>query len=137
MITQTKNHLKEKPNLEKLFKLGSVSKTEKAYLDGLEKKLGQKIIRQVVFGKWVIDGLLANSNVIVEYDGPENHQSTQKQEKDLIRDREFLEMGFQIYRLQWYDFEKDYQLYQKQLNEAVEFSAKDIQTLILFSKLIK
>lgn len=130
-----KSQINQKPNLEKLYQVHSVSKTEKDYLDGLEQKLGQKIIRQVVFGKWLVDGLLTNSNVIIEYDGPENHQSQKNQKKDLARDREFLKIGFRIYRLQWFEFEKNYQLYQKQLKKAVEFSAKDIQILIQFSKL--
>ena len=130
-----KNFTNQKPNLEKMYKLHSVSKTEKAYLDGLEQKLGQKIIRQVVFGKWLVDGLLTNSNVIIEYDGPQNHQSPEKQLKDEKRDDEFLKMGFQIYRLQWYEFVKDSKLYQKALQNAVEFSAKDIKTLIQLSKL--
>ena len=130
-----KNFTNQKPNLERMYKLHSVSKTEKAYLDGLEQKLGQKIIRQVVFGKWLVDGLLTNSNVIVEYDGPQNHQSPEKQLKDERRDDEFLKMGFQIYRLQWYEFVKDSKLYQKALQNAVEFSAKDIKTLIQLSKL--
>jgi very-short-patch-repair endonuclease len=127
--------IRQKPNLENLFKIQSVSKTEKAFLDGLEQKLGQNIIRQVVFGKWLVDGLLTNSNLIVEYDGPQNHQSQKNQNKDLFRDREFLKMGFQIYRLQWFEFEKNYQNYQKQLQKAIEFSAKDISILIQFSKL--
>ena len=118
-----------------MHKLHSLSKTEKAYLDGLEQKLGQKIIRQVVFGKWLVDGLLTNSNVIIEYDGPQNHQSPEKQIKDERRDDEFLKMGFQIYRLQWYEFVKDSKLYQKALKNAVEFSAKDISILIQLSKL--
>lgn len=130
-----KNFTNQKPNLERMYKLHSVSKTEKAYLDGLEQKLGQKIIRQVVFGKWLVDGLLTNSNVIVEYDGPQNHQSPEKQLKDERRDDEFLKMGFQIYRLQWYEFVKDSKLYQKALQNAVEFSAKDISILIQLSKL--
>ena len=130
-----KNFTNQKPNLERMYKLHSVSKTEKAYLDGLEQKLGQKIIRQVVFGKWLVDGLLTNSNVIVEYDGPQNHQSPEKQLKDERRDDEFLKMGFQIYRLQWYEFVKDSKLYQKALQNAVEFSAKDINILIQLSKL--
>ncbi len=129
--------IQQKPNLENLFKIQSVSKTEKAFLDGLEQELGQQIIRQVVFGKWLVDGLLTNSNVIIEYDGPENHQSQKNQKKDLARDCEFLKMGFQIYRLQWFEFEKNYQLYQKQLQKAIEFSAKDISILIQFSKLKK
>ena len=130
-----KNFTNQKPNLERMYKLHSVSKTEKAYLDGLEQKLGQKIIRQVVFGKWLVDGLLTNSNVSIEYDGPQNHQSPEKQLKDEKRDDEFLKMGFQIYRLQWYEFVKDSKLYQKALQNAVEFSAKDIKTLIQLSKL--
>lgn len=130
-----KNFTNQKPNLERMYKLHSVSKTEKAYLDGLEQKLGQKIIRQVVFGKWLVDGLLTNSNVIIEYDGPQNHQSPEKQLKDERRDDEFLKMGFQIYRLQWYEFVKDSKLYQKALQNAVEFSAKDISILIQLSKL--
>lgn len=130
-----KNFTNQKPNLERMYKLHSVSKTEKAYLDGLEQKLGQKIIRQVVFGKWLVDGLLTNSNVIIEYDGPQNHQSPEKQIKDERRDDEFLKMGFQIYRLQWYEFVKDSKLYQKALQNAVEFSAKDISILIQLSKL--
>lgn len=130
-----KNYTDQKPNLERMHKLHSVSKTEKAYLDGLEQKLGQKIIRQVVFGKWLVDGLLTNSNVIIEYDGPQNHQSPEKQLKDERRDDEFLKMGFQIYRLQWYEFVKDSKLYQKALQNAVEFSAKDISILIQLSKL--
>ena len=130
-----KNFTNQKPNLERMYKLHSVSKTEKAYLDGLEQKLGQKIIRQVVFGKWLVDGLLTNSNVIIEYDGPQNHQSPEKQLKDERRDDEFLKMGFQIYRLQWYEFVKDSKLYQKALQNAVEFSAKDISMLIQLSKL--
>ena len=130
-----KNFTNQKPNLERMYKLHSVSKTEKAYLDGLEQKLGQKIIRQVVFGKWLVDGLLTNSNVIIEYDGPQNHQSPEKQLKDEKRDDEFLKMGFQIYRLQWYEFVKDSKLYQKALQNAVEFSAKDINILIQLSKL--
>jgi len=129
--------IQQKPNLENLFKIQSISKTEKAFLDGLEQELGQQIIRQVVFGKWLVDGLLTNSNVIIEYDGPENHQSQKNQKKDLARDCEFLKMGFQIYRLQWFEFEKNYQLYQKQLQKAIEFSAKDISILIQFSKLKK
>ena len=133
--TYPKSQINQKPNLEKLYQVNSVSKTEKAYLDGLEQKLGQKIIRQVNFGKWLLDGLLTNQNIILEYDGPQNHQSQKNQNKDLARDREFLKMGFQIYRLQWFEFEKNYQLYQKQLQKAVEFSAKDISILILFSKL--
>lgn len=132
-----KSFTSQKPNLEKMYKLHSVSKTEKAVLDGLEQKLGQKIIRQVVFGKWLVDGLLTNSNVIVEYDGPQNHQSPEKQLKDQRRDDEFLKLGFQIYRLQWFEFEKDFRLYQKQLQNAVEFSAKDILILIQLSKLKK
>lgn len=130
-----KNFTNQKPNLERMYKLHSVSKTEKAYLDGLEQKLGQKIIRQVVFGKWLVDGLLTNSNVIIEYDGPQNHQSPEKQIKDERRDDEFLKMGFQIYRLQWYEFVRDSKLYQKALKNAVEFSAKDISILIQLSKL--
>lgn len=130
-----KNFTNQKPNLERMYKLHSVSKTEKAYLDGLEQKLGQKIIRQVVFGKWLVDGLLTNSNVIIEYDGPQNHQSPEKQLKDERRDDEFLKMGFQIYRLQWYEFVRDSKLYQKALKNAVEFSAKDISILIQLSKL--
>jgi len=127
--------IRQKPNLENLFKIHSVSKTEKAFLDGLEQKLGQNIIRQVKFGKWLVDGLLTNQNIIVEYDGPRNHQSPEKQAKDQKRDDEFLEMGFQIYRLQWFQFERDFELYQKALEKAVEFSAKDIQILIQFLKL--
>ena len=130
-----KNFTNQKPNLERMYKLHSVSKTEKAYLDGLEQKLGQKIIRQVVFGKWLVDGLLTNSNVIIEYDGPQNHQSPEKQIKDERRDDEFLKMGFQIYRLQWYEFVKDSKLYQKALQNAVEFSAKDISILIQLQNL--
>lgn len=133
--TYPKSQINQKPNLEKLYQVNSVSKTEKAYLDGLEQKLGQKIIRQVNFGKWLLDGLLTNQNIILEYDGPQNHQSQKNQNKDLARDREFLKMGFQIYRLQWFEFEKNYGLYQKQLKKAVEFSAKDIAILIQFSKL--
>ena len=132
-----KSLINQKPNLEKLYQAHSVSKTEKAFLDGLEQKLGEKIIRQVNFGKWFLDGLLTNSNVIIEYDGPENHQSQKNQKKDLVRDREFLKMGFQIYRLQWFEFEKNYQNYQKQLQKAVEFSARDISILIQLSKLKK
>jgi very-short-patch-repair endonuclease len=132
-----KSLINQKPNLEKLYQVHSVSKTEKAYLDGLEQKLGEKIIRQVKFGKWFLDGLLTNSNVIIEYDGPENHQSQKNQNKDLARDREFLKMGFQIYRLQWFEFEKNYQNYQKQLQKVVEFSARDISILIQLSKLKK
>ena len=130
-----KNFTNQKPNLERMYKLHSVSKTEKAYLDGLEQKLGQKIIRQVVFGKWLVDGLLTNSNVIIEYDGPQNHQSPEKQLKDERRDDEFLKMGFQIYRLQWYEFVRDSKLYQKALKNAVEFSAKDISILIQLQNL--
>lgn len=129
--------IRQKPNLERLFQKHSVSKTEKAYLDGLEQELGQQIIRQVVFGKWLVDGLLANQNIIVEYDGPQNHQSPEKQLKDEKRDDEFLKMGFSIYRLQWFKFERDSKLYQKQLQNAVEFSAKDIKTLIQLQNLKK
>jgi very-short-patch-repair endonuclease len=129
--------IRQKPNLERLFQKHSVSKTEKAYLDGLEQELGQQIIRQVVFGKWLVDGLLANQNIIVEYDGPQNHQSPEKQLKDQRRDDEFLKMGFSIYRLQWFKFERDFELYQKQLQNAVEFSAKDIKTLIQLQNLKK
>lgn len=124
------NLIRKKPDLEKLFRIHSVSKTEKAYLDGLEYKLGQQIIRQVRFGRWLLDGLLATNNIIIEFDGQQNHQSPEKQAKDEKRDDKFLKIGFSIHRLQWFEFERDYRLYQLALKKVVETSANHIKTLI-------
>ena len=130
----SRSQVDQKPNLENLYNQTGISKTEKAFLDGLEIKLGQKIIRQASFGKWLLDGLLANRNIVIEYDGPENHQDQKKQDKDWRRDKELLAKGFIVYRLQWFDFIKDYNLYQKALRNCIEFSAKDINILIQLSK---
>lgn len=134
---ENSNLIRSKPDLENMLKIHSISKSEKAYLDGLERKLGEKIIRQVKFGKWLVDGLTEYSGVVIEFDGDLNHQSEQKQLKDEMRDRELIQ-DYQIkaiYRLAWFDFIKNYQDYLVAMDRAVEFSAKDIKTLIKFSKI--
>jgi len=126
-----KSQIDSKPNLEKMFQIGSISKTEKAFLDALEIRLGLKIERQVKFGNYIlIDGVAGDWKIAIEYDGPKNHQSPEKQEKDQKRDRILMAKGYSIYRLQWFDFEKDFGKYQSILQNEVNEASRAIKMLI-------
>jgi very-short-patch-repair endonuclease len=139
ILTQQKSQLlSQRPNLEELFKVGSISKTEKLFFDITEQELGEAIIRQVRFGKWLVDAITEQSGVVMEFDGPRNHQSPEKQAKDERRDRELFQ-NYKIdiiYRLLWFDW-VIFQEYHKAVEEAAKRTAKDIKTLIKFSKLKK
>lgn len=126
-----RNFLNQKPDLEKMFDAHSISKTEKLFLDKLEKKLCEKIIRQVRFGRWVVDGLTENSGIVIEYDGKQNHESKEKKQKDEMRDQELV-LTYQvkaIYRLLWFDFINDYEEYLQALDKAVDLATDDIKIL--------
>lgn len=118
-----------KQRLEKLLKEGSISKTERAFLNSLETKLQIPIHRQVKFGKYLLDGKLAGYRICIEFDGKENHESQIKTEKDYNRDLLLLKAGFSIYRMQWFDF-VDYSLWQKEVDKQAEIAQRVIKILI-------
>jgi len=130
------SQIDSKPDLEKMFQIGSISKTEKAFLDALEVQLGLKIERQVKFGNYIlVDGVPGDWKIAIEYDGPQNHQSPEKQEKDKKRDRVLMAKGYSVSRLQWFDFEKDSGKYKLILQNEVKEASRAIKMLINLQKL--
>ena len=115
------------PNLAQLESQGAISQTEMLFLDLLEIELGQRITRQVMFAVdhyyILVDGMLENHNIVIEYDGPKNHQSEAKIKKDIKRDKNLLESGFSIFRLQWFEYCKDW-------HQAVDIEAKKASVII-------
>lgn len=131
-----KNRLSQKPNLEKLYEKKSISKTEKALLDKIEVLLNLKIDRQVLFAdkKIIVDGVVEGTKIVVEYDGPENHKSQEKQNKDKERDRWLLENGFSIYRLQWFE-QIPFRFWTAEIERQAAIATRIINNLIKLQKL--
>lgn len=133
------SNLHQKPNLELLQNQKKISKTEKRYLDGLENELGLKINRQVLFPSgqgwnYTLDGVIEDSQVVIEYDGAENHESEIKQHKDNKRDLILLKNGFSVYRFQWFGLVPRSE-YQTALNQAIKDSSREIKILLKLKSL--
>lgn len=128
--------------VEKMFSEGFVSFTERLFLDKLEELLGVVINRQSSFKyksgcrtiTYHVDGLVEKKElqIVIEFDGFYNHFSMAKKEKDEKRDAFLLENGVFIYRLQWFDYITDRDLYIRTVEKEAIEAAK---VIALFNKL--
>jgi len=117
--------------INKMKQNKQISFTETALFDGMERESGEIIIRQVHIGRFIVDGLLKNHKLVIEYDG-HFHNTEEKMIKDEARDRFLNKCGFLVIRYQWFQFINDREEFKVALNCLIQTAVRDMNSLANF-----